>query len=99
MQQTALTTQLLWIGLAAVVLLNVCGFVLMAWDKRRARNAGWRVPEKTLIGFALVGGSVGVYAGMRLFRHKTLHRKFSWGVPAIMATQACLLVYVAMKFW
>ena len=79
---------------AYLAVMNVIGLVQMGWDKFQAKRSGWRVPEKTLIGAALLGGSVGVYAGMRLFRHKTLHPKFSYGVPAIMILQAALAAYL-----
>lgn len=67
--------------------INLVGFAQMAWDKYRAKTGGWRVPEKTLIGTALLGGSLGVLTAMRLLRHKTRHAKFSVGVPAIIALQ------------
>lgn len=74
-----------------LVVVNAIGLVQMGWDKFQAKRSGWRVPEKTLIGAALIGGSIGVYAGMRLFRHKTLHPKFSYGVPAIIVLQLILV--------
>ncbi len=77
--------------LAYLAVINLAGFCLMAWDKRQAVIAGWRVAEKTLLGAALAGGSVGVYAAMRLFRHKTKHWQFWLGVPAIMLAQMTAL--------
>lgn len=86
----------LGIVLAYVAAASVIGFVLMAWDKYQAKVAGWRVPEKTLLGMAVVGGSVGVYAAMRLFRHKTKHWYFAIGVPVIMAAQVAVMVYMGV---
>jgi uncharacterized membrane protein YsdA (DUF1294 family) len=80
--------------LLAFLLLNLFGFLIMWWDKRRARLNGRRVPEKTIFLVALFGGSPGCWMGMRLFRHKTQHWRFSLGLPAIMLLQAGLLVYL-----
>ena len=76
---------------AYLVLVNAAAFVLMLTDKRKARHGAWRIPEATLMGIALVGGSVGAIAGMYLFRHKTCHLKFSLGLPLILAVQIGLL--------
>ena len=59
----------------------------MLADKRKAIKNAWRIPEVTLMGIALIGGSVGCLAGMRIFRHKTRHPKFSIGLPVIAAIQ------------
>lgn len=73
--------------LAYLLVINLTGFVLMGADKRKAQKGKWRVPEKTLLLTAALGGSVGVLAAMERFHHKTLHRKFTWGVPAILIAQ------------
>lgn len=71
--------------------INLAAFFLMWLDKRRARRKGaWRIRERTLFLSALLGGSVGAIAGMRLFRHKTKHWYFVWGMPAILAAQVIL---------
>lgn len=76
--------KLILIYLAAV---NLAGIVAVFWDKWRARRNQWRVRERTFFIFALLGGTPGVYAAMRLCRHKTLHRRFMWGLPAIFVLQ------------
>lgn len=68
-----------------LILINAAGLILMLTDKIKAVKNLWRIPEATLMWVAGLGGSLGVYAGMRLFRHKTLHPKFSIGVPVILA--------------
>lgn len=68
-----------------LILMNATGLVLMLADKIKARKNLWRIPEATLMWVAGLGGSLGIFAGMRLFRHKTLHPKFSIGVPVILA--------------
>ena len=83
--------QLLGLYLLAV---NLAAFTLMGVDKRRARRGAWRVPERTLFLPALLGGALGGVLGMRVFHHKTRHRKFTWGVPAL-----CLLWLAGMAAW
>lgn len=79
--------------LVYLFIINAVGFAVMLADKYKAKKNLWRIPEATLLGIAIVGGSIGVYAGMRLFRHKTLHPKFSIGVPIILAIQIILCVF------
>ena len=75
-----------------LVLVNATALVLMLADKQKARRGAWRIPEATLMGIALVGGSVGAIAGMYLFRHKTRHLKFRLGLPLILAAQICIYI-------
>ena len=70
--------------------INAVGVVIMLTDKRRARKKLWRIPESTLLTVALLGGSAGTLAGMRLFHHKTRKPKFSIGIPLILALQLFL---------
>ena len=70
--------------LAAV---NVVTFFLYGVDKRKAKKGQWRVPEKTLFLFPLLGGSLGGILGMKVFHHKTKHWYFRWGLPAILVLQ------------
>ena len=76
-----------------LILMNLIGFGLMGIDKQRARRRDWRIPEKVLFGAALLGGSVGDWAGMYLFHHKTRHWYFVVGMPLILAVQAALVWY------
>lgn len=76
-----------------LLLINAAAFVLMHADKHRARKNRWRIPERTLIGAALLGGSIGALCGMYTFRHKTRHLKFTLGIPAILACQ------IFLGFW
>lgn len=66
-------------------------FCLMGYDKSQARRGGHRVAELTLLSLALLGGAAGGVAGMYLFRHKTRHWYFKWGLPAILLLQLGLL--------
>lgn len=73
--------------LALYFLINLATFALMGLDKAYAKQGGWRIPEKTLLGVALLGGAVGGVAGMFFFRHKTRHWYFRYGFPALAAAQ------------
>ena len=87
-------TAALLLYLAAV---NVITFAVYGADKRRARKGKRRVPEKTLFLLAAIGGSVGALAGMYAFRHKTRHWYFVWGIPAILAVQIALAVWLTVQ--
>ena len=86
-------TYLLWY-LAAV---NLVTFTVYGVDKAKARRGAWRVPEKTLFLLPLLGGSVGALLGMLVFRHKTKHWYFVWGIPLIPLAQIALAVWVYFK--
>ena len=77
------------IYLAAI---NVITFIMFGADKARAAKGRWRISESALILAALLGGSTGALAGMRIFHHKTKHRKFTIGIPVILALQIILMV-------
>lgn len=76
------------VAAVALLILNLCTFLLYGIDKYKARHHLWRIPESTLLLLALVGGSLGAWAGMHVWHHKTLHRKFRYGVPLIILMQA-----------
>lgn len=70
-----------------LIIINALGFALMLTDKQKAKKRAWRIPEKVLLGTAVIGGSIGVLLGMEFFRHKTKHKKFFIGVPVMIALQ------------
>lgn len=72
--------------------INFIGFIIMLIDKQRAVHKEWRIPEKTLIGISIIGGSIGMLFGMSAFRHKTKHIKFKFGVPFILFIQIGLII-------
>lgn len=88
-------TRYLLICLAAV---NVAAFAAMGIDKAKAKAGAWRVPEATLFLLAVLGGSVGGILGMQLFRHKTRHKTFTVGFPAILVCQLALAAYILLKW-
>lgn len=81
-----------------LILINALGFLLMLIDKQKARKKKWRIPEATLMTVAAMGGSIGSLAGMYTFRHKTLHKKFSIGIPVILVIQIIVAVVVLFQF-
>ena len=78
-----------------LVLMNALGFILMLADKHKAKRKRWRIPEAVLLGTALLGGSAGMLLGMYLFRHKTRHARFAFGLPLILIAQALLLYFIS----
>lgn len=74
-----------------LIIVNIIGFAIMGRDKHLARKKQWRIPESTLLFFALVGGAVGSTIGMYYFRHKTKHLFFKVSFPLLAAVQIIVL--------
>ena len=72
-------------------LMNLIGFALMGIDKHKAIKGAFRIPEATLFVVAIIGGSIGSIFGMYTFRHKTRHKKFVYGMPAVLIIQVLLI--------
>ena len=77
-----------------LIIVNAAAFLLMLVDKLKAKRGAWRIPERTLIGSALIGGSIGALMGMYTFRHKTKHLKFTVGIPVILVAQIVLAIWL-----
>ncbi len=73
-----------------LIIINVVTFFIYGIDKKKARKSKWRISENTLLLLAVIGGSVGAWLGMNVWRHKTKHNKFRYGVPAILIAQLLL---------
>ena len=87
------TIILLYIGI-----INILTFILYGIDKLKAKKSKWRIPESTLIGIAIIGGSIGAWLGMKVWHHKTLHKKFKYGIPFIIVAQIALCFYLLKQF-
>ena len=74
--------------------INAVTFILYGIDKYKAKKNQWRISEATLLTMAAIGGSIGAWAGMRLWHHKTMHKKFKYGIPLIIILQIAFLVYL-----
>lgn len=87
------------IFLIYLLAINGITFFTYGIDKWKAKRSKWRIPESTLLVMAVIGGSVGAWLGMKVWHHKTLHKKFKYGVPAIFFIQVALVGYVIFKGW
>lgn len=94
---TAFLTSPVGVVTVWLVVINAVTLAVYGVDKRRARRGAWRVKEKTLFLLPLLGGSVGALLGMHLFHHKTKHWYFVWGIPAILAAQIALAVWLLTR--
>jgi len=83
-----------------LITVNVLAFLLMRSDKRRAEKKSFRIPERVLIGVAVIGGSAGSFLAMHLYHHKTRHVRFRCGLPLILALHICIgfLTYVFLTY-
>ena len=76
-----------------LAIINVATFFTYGIDKLKARKAMWRIRETSLLLLAVLGGSIGAWLGMKVWHHKTQHKKFKYGIPAIMVIQLALAVF------
>lgn len=74
-----------------IVAITLFTFIVYGIDKRKAKKGRWRIPESTLLLLAVIGGSIGAYLGMKVWHHKTRHKKFKYGIPAIIILQIVLI--------
>ena len=77
--------------------INVVTFIVYGIDKYKAKKAKWRISEATLLLLAVLGGSIGAWMGMKVWHHKTMHKKFKYGIPAILLIQIALMAYLHMN--
>lgn len=80
-----------------LITINIMTFLVYGIDKWKARNGKWRISEATLLLLAVIGGSIGAWAGMSVWHHKTLHKKFRYGVPLILIIQVALIIYMLYR--
>ena len=76
---------------------NAVTFIVYGIDKYKAKKAKWRISEATLLLLAVLGESVGAWVGMKVWHHKTMHKKFKYGIPAILLIQIALMAYLHMN--
>ena len=88
-----MTVSMEWVA-AWLIAAGLLAMVLTVADKRRSKKGAWRVPERTLWLVAVLGGGAAMYLVMRLVRHKTRHRRFMWGLPALLVAQAGLVLWL-----
>ena len=87
----------LHIVLIYLVAINVVTFFMYGIDKWKAKKSKWRIRETALLGLAVLGGSIGAWLGMKVWHHKTLHKKFKYGVPLILIAQIALFLLCSCR--
>lgn len=80
-----------------LLVINAVAFFVYGIDKLKARKGRWRISEATLLLLAIVGGSIGSWLGMKVWHHKTMHRKFQYGLPVIFLLQLAIAVYLCTR--
>ena len=80
-----------------LLVINAVAFFVYGIDKLKASKGWWRIPESTLLLLAIIGGSIGAWLGMKAWHHKTMHRKFQYGLPVIFLLQLALAVYLCTR--
>ena len=80
-----------------LIVINILTFAVYGIDKWKARQGSWRISEATLLMLAVIGGTIGALLGMQVWRHKTMHLKFKYGLPLILLTQIALMYLISEK--
>ncbi len=81
--------------LYSLIVLNIVTFLVYGIDKWKAKQGSWRISEATLLILAVIGGSIGALIGMKVWHHKTMHKKFRYGLPLILIIQIILIGYLS----
>ena len=76
-----------------LVIINIITFLVYGIDKWKARKSLWRIREASLLMLAVLGGSIGAWLGIKVWHHKTQHKKFRYGIPAIIIFQIAVIGY------
>ena len=76
-----------------LVIINIITFLVYGIDKWKARKSLWRIREASLLMLAVLGGSIGAWLGVKVWHHKTQHKKFRYGIPAIIIVQIAVIGY------
>ena len=77
--------------------INVATFITYGIDKLKAKRSKWRIREASLLLLAVLGGSIGALLGMKVWHHKTMHKKFQLGIPLIIVAQIALVIWIISK--
>ena len=85
------------IAFAYLVIVNLVTFIMYGIDKWKAQKSKWRFSEAMLLKLAIIGGSIGAWLGMKTWHHKTMHKKFKYGIPAIIIIQ--LLIFIIIIYY
>ena len=77
-----------------LIVINIVTFQVYGIDKWKAKQGSWRISEATLLILAVIGGSIGALLGMRVWHHKTMHKKFKYGLPLILLVQIAFIFLI-----
>ena len=77
-----------------LITINIITFFIYGIDKLKAKKGKWRIPESTLLLLVIIGGSIGAWLGIKVWHHKTLHKKFKYGIPLIVIAQIAIVFYI-----
>ena len=77
-----------------LIVINIVTFLVYGIDKWKAKQGSWRISEATLLILAVFGGSIGALLGMKVWHHKTQHKKFKYGLPLILLAQIALIYLI-----
>jgi uncharacterized membrane protein YsdA (DUF1294 family) len=80
-----------------LIVINILTFAVYGIDKWKAKQDGWRISEATLLMLAVIGGTIGALLGMQVWRHKTMHLKFKYGLPLMLLAQIALMYMISEK--
>jgi uncharacterized membrane protein YsdA (DUF1294 family) len=83
----------IYIILTSIALINFITFIVYGIDKYKARKGKWRISENSLLLLAVIGGSIGAWLGIKIWHHKTMHKKFCYGIPLVILVQVAILTY------
>ena len=78
------------------VTINLATFLVYGVDKWKAKRSKWRITEAALLLLAVLGGSIGALLGMKVWRHKTMHKKFKYGIPLIIIVQVVVVLLIKL---
>ncbi len=76
--------------------INILTFLIYGIDKWKAKKGKWRISEAALLTLAFIGGSIGAWLGMKVWHHKTMHKKFKYGVPLILIAQIAIVLFIGV---
>ncbi len=82
------------IAFAYFVIVNLVTFIIYGLDKWKAKKSKWRFSEAMLLKLAIIGGSIGAWLGMKTWHHKTMHKKFKYGIPTIIIIQLLIIIII-----
>ena len=80
-----------------LIVINILTFAVYGIDKWKAKQGSWRISEASLLMLAVIGGTIGALLGMQVWRHKTMHLKFKYGLPLILLAQIALMYMISEK--